>query len=56
MGELTDKIKGNVNEAAGKLKQQSANPDTRAEGAGQEAKGKAQQLKGKVKGALGDDI
>ncbi len=56
MGELTDKIKGNANEAAGKLKRQSANPDTRAEGAGQETKGKAQQLKGKLKGALGDDI
>jgi len=56
MGELTDKIKGNANEAAGKLKQQSGNPDTRAEGQAQEAKGKGQQLKGKIKGALGDDI
>lgn len=56
MGELTDKIKGNVNEAIGKAKQQSNNPDTRAEGAGQELKGKAQQLKGKVKGVLGDNI
>jgi uncharacterized protein YjbJ (UPF0337 family) len=56
MGELVDKIKGNVNEAVGKLKQESNNPDTRAEGAGQEAKGKAQQLGGKIKGALGDDI
>ena len=56
MGELTDKIKGNVNEAAGKIKQQSANPDTRAEGQKQEVKGKGQQLAGKVKGALGDDI
>ncbi len=56
MGELTDKIKGNVNEAIGKAKQQSNNPDTRAEGAAQELKGKGQQLKGKVKGALGDDI
>lgn len=26
MGELTDKIKGNVNEALGKAKQQSNNP------------------------------
>ena len=33
MGELTDKIKGNVNEALGKAKQQSKDPDTRAEGA-----------------------
>lgn len=56
MGELTDKVKGNLNEAAGKVKQQSANPNTRDEGAGQELKGKGQQLKGAVKGALGDDI
>lgn len=56
MGELTDKIKGNVNEAVGKAKQQSADPDTRAEGGGQEVKGKGQQFAGKVKGALGDDI
>ena len=56
MGELVDKIKGNVNEAAGKLKQQSKDPNTRDEGAAQEIKGKGQQLAGKVKGALGDDI
>ncbi|WP_380872442.1 UPF0337 protein [Sphingomonas sp. DBB INV C78] len=56
MGELTDKIKGNVNEAIGKAKQKSDNPETRDEGAAQEVKGKAQQLEGKVKGALGDDI
>lgn len=56
MGELVDKIKGNVNEAVGKVKQESNNPDTRADGAAQEAKGKAQQLGGKIKGALGDDI
>ncbi|VVT11368.1 conserved hypothetical protein [Sphingomonas sp. EC-HK361] len=56
MGELVDKIKGNVNEAIGKAKQHSDNPDTKADGAAQEAKGKAQQLGGKVKGALGDDI
>ncbi|NLS25967.1 hypothetical protein S2M10_09470 [Sphingomonas sp. S2M10] len=56
MGELTDKIKGNLNELAGKVKQQSDNPATRDEGAAQEAKGKAQQLGGKIKGALGDDI
>ena len=52
MGELTDKIKGNVNEAVGKAKQESDNPDTRGEGAGQELKGKAQQLKGDIKGAI----
>ena len=69
MGELTDKIKGNVNEAIGKAKQAIADhdrPDTdaearrdadlKAEGAGQELKGKGQQLGGKIKGALGDDI
>ena len=56
MGEFVDKIKGNVNEAIGKAKQHSNDPDTKAEGAAQEAKGKAQQFKGNVKGALGDDI
>lgn len=56
MGELTDKIKGNVKEAAGKARQQSSDPETRAEGEKQEAEGKADQLKGKIKGALGDDI
>lgn len=56
MGELKDKIKGNVNEAIGKAKQQSDNPGTRDEGAAQEGKGKGQQFMGKVKGALGDDI
>lgn len=56
MGELVDKIKGNVNEAIGKAKQHSQDPETRAEGERQEVKGKAQQLAGKVKGALGDDI
>jgi uncharacterized protein YjbJ (UPF0337 family) len=56
MGELVDKVKGNLNEAAGKLKQGSRDPNVRDEGAGQELKGKGQQLKGKIKGALGDDI
>ena len=56
MGELIDKIKGNVNEALGKAKQNSDNPNVRDEGAAQELKGKGQQAAGKVKGALGDDI
>ena len=56
MGELTDKIKGNVNEAIGNLKQHSDDPATRDEGAAQELKGKGEQFKGSVKGALGDDI
>ena len=62
MGELIDKVKGNVNEAIGKAKQAVAgdgadrNEKLAAEGAAQEGKGKAQQVVGKVKGALGDDI
>lgn len=67
MGELTDKIKGNVNEMVGKAKQaiagdpadpQRTHADHKldAEGKLQEAKGKSQQFIGKVKGALGDDI
>jgi len=52
MGELKDRIKGNVNEAVGRAKQQSDDPDTRDEGTGQELKGKGQQLKGAVKGAI----
>lgn len=52
MGELKDKIKGNVNEALGKAKQHSDDPDTRDEGAGQELKGQAQQVKGAIKGAI----
>ncbi|MBB5685601.1 CsbD family protein [Sphingobium boeckii] len=60
MGELVDKIKGNANEAAGKVKQavgkNNGNERLVEEGAAQEGKGKAQQFAGKVKGALGDDI
>jgi uncharacterized protein YjbJ (UPF0337 family) len=52
MGELKDRIKGNVNEAVGRAKQQSGDPETRDQGAGQELKGKGQQLKGAVKGAI----
>ena len=56
MGELTDKIKGEVKEAIGKIKQHSDDPETRDEGAAQEVEGKGDKFKGKVKGALGDDI
>ena len=65
MGELTDKIKGNVNEAIGKAKvaaagdpmHRSADGDRlAAEGKEQQVEGVGQQFKGKVKGALGDDI
>ncbi len=56
MGEFTEKVKGNANEAAGEMKQKSDNPETRAEGKNQEVKGKAQQAKGEVEGKLGNDI
>jgi len=56
MGKLTENIKGTANEIAGKVKQQSNDPETRADGLKQELKGKAQKLKGDVQGALGDDI
>ena len=56
MGELIDKVKGNLNEAAGKAKQNSDNEYDRKAGRDQELKGKGQQFEGKVKGALGDDI
>lgn len=56
MGELTDKAKGIANEIAGKTKQQSDDPATKAEGHAQERKGEAQNLTGKVKGALGDKV
>jgi uncharacterized protein YjbJ (UPF0337 family) len=36
MGELKDKNKGIANELAGNAKQQSGDPDTRAEGEAQE--------------------
>jgi uncharacterized protein YjbJ (UPF0337 family) len=52
MGEMTDKIKGTANETIGKIKRQSDDPETRAEGAAQEAKGDFQKAKGEVKGAL----
>jgi len=56
MGELKDKAKGVANEIAGNVKQQSSDPEKRAEGRAQERKGEAQNLVGKVKGALGDKI
>jgi uncharacterized protein YjbJ (UPF0337 family) len=39
MGEFTDRLKGAANQAAGTVKQESANPETRDEGAAQELKG-----------------
>lgn len=56
MGEFVDKVKGTVNEAIGKAKQHSNDPETKADGAAQELKGKAQKVSGSVKGALGDKI
>jgi uncharacterized protein YjbJ (UPF0337 family) len=60
MGELTDNIKGNVDEAVGKAKQaiggHKGDTNLHDEGVAQEGKGKAEQFIGKVKGALGDDI
>ncbi len=56
MGELTDKIKGTANETIGKVKQQSDDPATRAEGEAQETRGAFENLKGDVKGALGNKV
>ncbi|MGE0179087.1 MAG: CsbD family protein [Sphingomonas sp.] len=56
MGEITDKIKGTTNEAIGKVKQQSDDPATKAEGEAQETKGEFQNVKGDVKGALGNKV
>lgn len=56
MGQLKEEIKGNANEAVGKVKQESGNPDTRAEGKMQEEKGELQEDKGKLEGALGNDV
>ena len=52
MGEFTDLLKGAANQAAGEVKQNSSDPETRDEGAAQELKGKGQDLKGKVKGIV----
>jgi len=54
MGELTDKIKGNANQAIGDMKQRSSDPDVRDEGDAQKLKGTGQELKGKVKGIIND--
>lgn len=56
MGKLTENIKGTANEVIGKVKQNSNDSETRAEGLKQEIKGKAQKVKGDIQGALGDDI
>jgi len=56
MGKLVENIKGTANEVIGKAKQQSNDPETRADGLKQELKGKAQKVKGDVQGAFGDRI
>tara|TARA_R110002033_G_scaffold145020_1_gene182863 strand:+ start:3943 stop:4116 length:174 start_codon:yes stop_codon:yes gene_type:complete len=56
MGELLDRLKGNVNEAVGKAKRKSNDPEVRAKGAAQEVKGKAQQVKASLKAELTNDI
>ncbi|HYJ30389.1 MAG TPA: CsbD family protein [Allosphingosinicella sp.] len=52
MGEFTDKLKGNANQAIGTAKQSSSDPAVREEGAAQESKGHGQELKGAVKGVI----
>jgi uncharacterized protein YjbJ (UPF0337 family) len=54
MGEFTDKLKGNANQAIGGMKQESRDPDVRDEGDAQKLKGEGQELKGKVKGVVND--
>ena len=56
VGQLKEEIKGNANEAIGKVKQESGNPETRSEGQMQEEKGELQEEKGEFEGALGNDI
>lgn len=56
MSSTKDKVKGKANEVAGRVKQASSKPGTRAEGRMQERKGEAQQMKGKVKDSLKDRI
>ena len=56
MGEFTDKVKGAANETIGKIKRESDDPETQAEGDAQEAKGDYQKAKGEVKGLFGDKV
>ena len=54
MGEFTDRAKGALNKVVGGAKQQSGDPNTRAEGDQQKLKGDIQDTKGKIKGVLND--
>lgn len=55
MGEFTDKAKGHANEAAGEMKRDSDNPQTRDEGKMQKEKGELQKEKGELEGARDSD-
>jgi uncharacterized protein YjbJ (UPF0337 family) len=52
MGEMTDKLKGNLNKAVGAAKESSPDPAVRQEGAAQKSKGHGQELKGALKGVI----
>ncbi|MFL6858506.1 MAG: CsbD family protein [Allosphingosinicella sp.] len=54
MGEFTDKLKGQANQAIGGVKQQSPDPEVRDEGDAQKLKGTGQEIKGAVKGVVND--
>ena len=60
MGELTDKIKGGINDAIGNAKEaigkNTDNHDLEAEGKAQQLKGEGEKAKGSVKGAFGDNV
>ena len=60
MSSTEDKMKGNANEAMGKIKQgvggATGNERLRREGENQEIKGDAQQVKGDVKDTLKNGI
>ncbi|TLX53644.1 CsbD family protein [Stutzerimonas nosocomialis] len=60
MSSAEDKIKGNTNEAVGKIKQgvgeATGNGSMKREGQRQEVKGDAQQLKGDVKDTVKDRV
>jgi len=60
MGEFTEKLKGETNEAIGNTKQVIGDaidsPELQQEGIDQEAHGELQEEKGEVEGALGNDL
>ena len=56
MGEFTDKVKGETNQAICNVKQESGNPETREQGTLQEEKRELQDEKGEIEGAVGNDL